>query len=140
MRLAPFEPRCREPGMFKAVAIPDPLPAVAHAAIAVPGNSRQHRTYQRRPITGNRDTGNRNHAPIGKWPGVQRMMEELATSLRRSRFVSLPITSAHIPLAGGLKPDYRDPLGRISSHRSRLRAGPASASAATQSFAMPPRL
>ena len=50
---------------------------------------------------------------LGKWPQVDAMIEDFAGLLRRSRFAELPITVAHVRLAGALDGDHRDPFDRM---------------------------
>ena len=56
---------------------------------------------------------------LGKWPGVERLVEEFSTLLRRSRFVPLPLSVEHARLAGTMDGTRRDPFDRMLIAQSR---------------------
>jgi PIN domain nuclease of toxin-antitoxin system len=56
---------------------------------------------------------------LGKWPEVQRIVDEFPSLLRRSRFVPLPISIDHARLAGTLAGPHRDPFDRMLIAQSK---------------------
>ena len=56
---------------------------------------------------------------LGKWPDVDRIVDEFPSLLRRSRFVKLAITVEHAGLAGALACAHRDPFDRMLAAQSR---------------------
>ncbi len=93
--------------------IDDPrLPAVARAAIAEPTNLVHVSAVSPWEIA----TKNR----LGKWPRVERIVDEFPSLLRKSRFVPLPITAEHARLAGTLDIPHRDPFDRMLIAQARL--------------------
>lgn len=87
------------------------IPAAARAAIASPGNMIFVSAVSAWEIA----TKNR----LGKWPGVERIVEEFDALLRRSRFVPLPVSVSHARLAGTLDFAHRDPFDRMLIAQSR---------------------
>ncbi len=87
------------------------IPAAARAAIASPGNMIYVSAVSAWEIA----TKNR----LGKWPGVERIVEEFDALLRRSRFVPLPVSVSHARLAGTLDFAHRDPFDRMLIAQSR---------------------
>jgi PIN domain nuclease of toxin-antitoxin system len=83
----------------------DRLPRVARAAIAAPS----HTIFVSAASGWEIATKHR----LGKWPEVVRLIDGFETHLRRSRFVSLPISMAHAQLAGALDLLHRDPFDRM---------------------------
>ena len=61
---------------------------------------------------------------LGKWADVASLIDGFDTYLRRSRFVSLPISSGHARLAGGLNGPHRDPFDRMLIAQAREEAMP----------------
>jgi PIN domain nuclease of toxin-antitoxin system len=56
---------------------------------------------------------------LGKWPDVERIVDEFPDLLRRSRFVPLPLSIEHARLAGTLNGAHRDPFDRMLIAQSR---------------------
>jgi PIN domain nuclease of toxin-antitoxin system len=56
---------------------------------------------------------------LGKWPDVERIVDEFPSLLRRSRFVPLPVSVEHARLAGTLNGPHRDPFDRMLIAQSR---------------------
>ncbi len=56
---------------------------------------------------------------LGKWPGVERIVDEFSALLRRSRFVPLPVSVEHARLAGAMDFSHRDPFDRMLIAQSR---------------------
>jgi PIN domain nuclease of toxin-antitoxin system len=56
---------------------------------------------------------------LGKWPDVERIVDEFPSLLRRSRFVPLPVSIDHARLAGTLSGPHRDPFDRMLIAQSR---------------------
>jgi PIN domain nuclease of toxin-antitoxin system len=56
---------------------------------------------------------------LGKWPDVERIIDEFPALLRRSRFVPLPISVDHARLAGTLAGPHRDPFDRMLIAQSK---------------------
>lgn len=88
------------------------LPAVARSAIASSDNAVLVSAASAWEIA----TKHR----LGKWPEVAALLEGFDTSLRRSRFTSLPITHKHARLAGTLDGEHRDPFDRMLLAQARL--------------------
>ena len=57
---------------------------------------------------------------LGKWPGVERLVEDFPALLRKSRFVPLPISVEHARLAGTLDFAHRDPFDRMLIAQARI--------------------
>jgi PIN domain nuclease of toxin-antitoxin system len=87
------------------------LPAPARAAIAATGNTVCVSAASAWEIA----TKNR----PGKWPDVERIIDEFPTLLRRSRFAPLAISIEHARLAGSLPGPHRDPFDRLLIAQSR---------------------
>jgi len=81
------------------------LPATARGAIADVTNTIHVSTVSAWEIA----TKNR----LGKWPGVERIVEEFPDLLRKSRFVPLPLSVEHARLAGAMNGAHRDPFDRM---------------------------
>jgi PIN domain nuclease of toxin-antitoxin system len=56
---------------------------------------------------------------LGKWPGVERIVDEFPALLRRSRFAPLPLSIEHARLAGTLNGAHRDPFDRMLIAQSK---------------------
>jgi PIN domain nuclease of toxin-antitoxin system len=56
---------------------------------------------------------------LGKWPAVERIIDDFPSLLRRSRFAPLSISVAHARLAGALAGPHRDPFDRMLAAQSR---------------------
>jgi PIN domain nuclease of toxin-antitoxin system len=87
------------------------LPEAARAAIAATGNMVCVSAVSAWEIA----TKNR----LGKWPDVERIVEEFPSLLRRSRFVPLPVSIDHARLAGTMSGQHRDPFDRMLIAQSR---------------------
>jgi PIN domain nuclease of toxin-antitoxin system len=87
------------------------LPATARGMIAAAANS----VYVSAVSAWEIATKNR----LGKWPGVERIIEEFPALLRRSRFVPLPLSVEHARLAGTMDGTHRDPFDRMLIAQSR---------------------
>jgi PIN domain nuclease of toxin-antitoxin system len=87
------------------------LPANARGMIAAPANT----IYVSAVSAWEIGTKNR----LGKWPGVERIVEEFSSLLRRSRFVPLPLSVEHARLAGTMDGTHRDPFDRMLIAQSR---------------------
>jgi PIN domain nuclease of toxin-antitoxin system len=81
------------------------LAATARAAIAATGNTVCVSAASAWEVA----TKNRS----GKWPDVERIVDEFPSLLRRSRFVPLSISVEHARLAGKLSGAHRDPFDRM---------------------------
>jgi PIN domain nuclease of toxin-antitoxin system len=81
------------------------LPSNARAAIAAIGNTVCVSAVSAWEVA----TKNRS----GKWPDVERIVDEFPSLLRRSRFVPLSISVEHARLAGTLSGSHRDPFDRM---------------------------
>ena len=57
---------------------------------------------------------------LGKWPGVERIVDEFSTLLRKSRFLPLPVSVEHARLAGTLDFAHRDPFDRMLIAQAQL--------------------
>ena len=57
---------------------------------------------------------------LGKWPGVERIVDDFSTLLRKSRFVPLPVSVEHARLAGTLDFAHRDPFDRMLIAQARI--------------------
>jgi PIN domain nuclease of toxin-antitoxin system len=55
----------------------------------------------------------------GKWPGVERIVDEFPSLLRQSRFVPLSISVEHVRAAGALAGSHRDPFDRMLIAQSK---------------------
>jgi PIN domain nuclease of toxin-antitoxin system len=87
------------------------LTATARAAIAATGNTVCVSAASAWEIA----TKNR----LGKWPDVERIVDEFPSLLRRSRFAPLAISVEHARLAGMLAGSHRDPFDRMLIAQSR---------------------
>ena len=87
------------------------IPAPARAAIAAAGNTVFVSAVSAWEIA----TKNRR----GKWPGVDRIVDEFPGLLRKSRFVPLPVSVEHACLAGRQEGPHRDPFDRMLIAQSR---------------------
>ena len=87
------------------------IPAAARAAIADPTNIVLVSAVSAWEIA----TKNR----LGKWPGVERLIDEFPALLRKSRFVPLAVSIEHARLAGTLATDHKDPFDRMLMAQSR---------------------
>ncbi|MSP00139.1 MAG: type II toxin-antitoxin system VapC family toxin [Acetobacteraceae bacterium] len=87
------------------------IPAAARQAIAEAGNI----VYVSAVSAWEIATKNR----LGKWPGVERIVEEFPALLRKSRFVPLPVSVEHARQAGMLTAAHRDPFDRMLIAQSR---------------------
>ena len=86
--------------------IDDPrLPSAARAAIAAAGST----VYVSAASVWEIATKSR----LGKWPGVEKIINEFPSLLRRSRFLPLPVNFEHARLAGTLDGPLRDPFDRM---------------------------
>jgi PIN domain nuclease of toxin-antitoxin system len=56
---------------------------------------------------------------IGKWPDVERIVQEFPSLLRRSRFAPLSISVEHSLVAGALAGSHRDPFDRMLIAQSK---------------------
>jgi PIN domain nuclease of toxin-antitoxin system len=93
--------------------IDDPrLPAAARLAIAGTNNTVCVSAVSAWEIA----TKNR----LGKWPGVERIVDDFPALLRRSRFMPLPISIEHARMAGTLDGSLRDPFDRMLIAQSRV--------------------
>ncbi|HXT79107.1 MAG TPA: type II toxin-antitoxin system VapC family toxin [Acetobacteraceae bacterium] len=92
------------------------LPPAARSAIAAPDN----RVVVSAASAWEIATKHR----LGKWPDVTPLIDGFDTHLRRSRFVTLPISSDHARLAGGLDGPHRDPFDRMLIAQAREEAMP----------------
>ena len=55
----------------------------------------------------------------GKWPGLDRLIEEFPALLRHSRFIPLPVSIDHARAARGLDGPHRDPFDRMLAAQSK---------------------
>jgi PIN domain nuclease of toxin-antitoxin system len=56
---------------------------------------------------------------LGKWPDVERIVDEFPALLRRSRFVPLSMSIDHCRRAGTLSGPHRDPFDRMLIAQSK---------------------
>jgi len=87
------------------------LPGAARRAVAEPGNAVLVSAASMWEIA----TKHR----LGKWPEVAALIEQFDTTLRRSRFIPLPISIDHARLAGGLDHPHRDPFDRMLAAQAK---------------------
>ena len=57
---------------------------------------------------------------IGKLPAAKQIVEEYSQILHQSKFIELPITSAHALRAGSLPISHRDPFDRMIMAQAEL--------------------
>lgn len=56
---------------------------------------------------------------LGKWPEVGSLLDKFDATMRRSRFIPLPVSMEHARLAGGLDHPHRDPFDRMLAAQAR---------------------
>jgi PIN domain nuclease of toxin-antitoxin system len=56
---------------------------------------------------------------VGKWPGVEQIVNEFPSLLRRSRFAPLSVSVEHARAAGALAGSHRDPFDRMLIAQSK---------------------
>ncbi|HTC08940.1 MAG TPA: type II toxin-antitoxin system VapC family toxin [Acetobacteraceae bacterium] len=92
------------------------LPVAARAAIAEPDNTVLVSAASGWELA----TKHR----LGKWLGVQRLLDDFDGALRRSRFGVLAISLAHAFAAGALEGPHRDPFDRMLIAQCRAEGMP----------------
>jgi PIN domain nuclease of toxin-antitoxin system len=59
---------------------------------------------------------------VGKWPDVDRIVNDFVSLVRRSRFVPLSVSVDHARVAGALPGAHRDPFDRMLIAQSTAEA------------------
>lgn len=57
---------------------------------------------------------------IGKWPGGDRILEDLDSAIVAKRLTPLPVTLVHARRAGLLPADHRDPFDRLLAAQAEI--------------------